>query len=295
MQINTIMVVGAGFMGAGIAQVGAQAGYEILLYDISPAAVEKGIGLTQKNLSKNVEKGKLTQEAMDAALALIKPSTTLDDGAKADLIIEAVYENLALKKEIFSTLDAVCQPHCIMASNTSTIPITQLAAAVKNPANFMGMHFFSPVPVMKLCELIRAMKTSDETLKAVSEVAEKMGKITVISKDSPGFIVNRINYALRQEVYRCLEEGVASVEDIDKAMKFGLNHPMGPFELNDFVGLDVGYNGMNTLYNSFKDHKWAPSLTLEKLVLAGDLGRKTGKGWYDYSTGEKKPRSDIKF
>lgn len=295
MQVKTIMVVGAGFMGSGIAQVGAQAGYEVLLYDISAEAVQKGIALANKNLTRNVEKGRITEDAKNNALALIKESTSLDDGAKADLIIEAVFENLELKKDIFSKLDAVCKPECIMCSNTSTIPITQLASAVKNPENFMGMHFFSPVPVMKLCELIRAMKTSDETLATVTEVAEKMGKITVISKDSPGFIVNRINYALRQEVYRCLEEGVASVEDIDKAMKFGLNHPMGPFELNDFVGLDVGYNGMTTLYNSFRDPKWAPSLTLEKLVLAGDLGRKTGKGWYDYSTGEKKPRTDVKF
>lgn len=295
MTVKSIFVVGAGFMGAGIAQVGAQAGYEMVLYDIAPAAVEKGIAGVKKLLSKKVEKATMTQEALDGVMALIKPSTSLDDAANADLVIEAVYENAALKKEIFSKLDAICKPECIMATNTSSIPITSLATAVKNQANFIGMHFFSPVPVMKLCELIRAIKTSDETINTVAEVAQKMGKVTVVAKDVPGFIVNRINSAMRCEAYKCLEEGVATVEDIDKAMKNGANLPMGPFELADFVGLDVNYSVLSTLYAGYKDAKFAPNLTLEKLVTAGDLGRKTGKGWYDYTSGERKPRTDVKF
>ncbi len=295
MAVKTIMVVGAGFMGSGIAQVGAEAGYDIMLYDIAPEMVEKGIATAKKFLSKSVEKGKLTEEAMNAALAHIHPSTSLDDGAKADFVIEAVFENAELKKEIFTKLDGICPPHCFLASNTSSIPITRLAAATKRPDKFIGMHFFSPVPVMRLCEIIRGIKTSDETLEVTRKIATDMKKETVVSKDVPGFIVNRINAALRQEVYRVMEEGVATVEDIDKALKFGLNHPMGPFELGDFVGLDVGYNVIKTLYEAYKDPKWAPNLTLEKLVLSGDYGRKTGKGWYDYTSGEKKPRTDVKF
>ncbi|PKM76446.1 MAG: 3-hydroxybutyryl-CoA dehydrogenase [Firmicutes bacterium HGW-Firmicutes-15] len=295
MEIKSIFVVGAGFMGAGIAQVGAQAGYEMYLFDIAPAAVEKGIGGIKKLLSKKVEKGTMTQEALDGTMALIKASTSLDDAANVDLVIEAVYENADLKKDIFSKLDAICKPDCILATNTSSIPITSIAAAVKRTDKFIGMHFFSPVPVMRLCEIIRAIKTSDETIEVVAEVAQKMGKVTVVAKDVPGFIVNRINSALRCEAYKCMEEGVASIEDIDKAMKAGANHPMGPFELADFVGLDVNYSVLSTLYAGYKDSKFAPNLTLEKLVIAGDLGRKTGKGWYDYTSGEKKPRTDVKF
>ncbi|MDR1159314.1 MAG: 3-hydroxyacyl-CoA dehydrogenase family protein [Syntrophomonadaceae bacterium] len=295
MAIKTIFVVGAGFMGAGIAQVGAQAGYEMLLYDISTEAVDKGVNTAKKNLGRNVEKGKLTQEAMDKALSLIKPSTSLNDGAKADLIIEAVFENLDVKNEIFSTLDGICPPSTLFATNTSSIPISTIANSVKRKDKFIGMHFFSPVPVMRLCELINSINTSAETYKAVEEVAQKMGKETVKAKDVPGFIVNRINAALRQECYRCMEEGVATPQDIDKALKAGLNHPMGPFELGDFVGLDIGYNVINTLYNAYKEPKWAPNLTLEKLVKAGDYGRKTGKGWYDYTSGERKPRTDVNF
>lgn len=295
MAVKSIFVVGAGFMGAGIAQVGAQAGYEMVLYDISAAAVEKGIAGVKKLLAKKVEKGSMTQEALDGTMALIKASSSLDDAANADLVIEAVYENFELKKDIFSKLDAICKPECIMATNTSSIPITKLSTAVKDQSKYIGMHFFSPVPVMKLCEIIRAIKTSDETVQVVAEVAQKMGKVTVVAKDVPGFIVNRINSAMRCEAYRCLEEGVATVEDIDKAMKNGANLPMGPFELADFVGLDVNYSVLSTLYAGYKDAKFAPNLTLEKLVTAGDLGRKTGKGWYDYTSGERKPRTDVKF
>ncbi len=295
MEVKTIMIVGAGFMGAGIAQVAAQAGYKVRLYDISEAAVEKGIAGIKKILGKNLGKGKITQAALDAALALIVPSTKLEDAKDCEMAIEAVFENFELKKDIFEKLDAICPPEAILATNTSSIPITKIAAAVKRPDKFIGMHFFSPVPVMKLCEIIRGIKTSDDSVKVTTEVAEKMGKVTVISKDVPGFIVNRINAAFRNEAYRCMEEGVATIEDIDKAIKFGLNHPMGPFELADFVGLDVGFNVASTLYAGYKDSRFAPNATLEKLNISGDLGRKTGKGWYDYSSGEKKPRTDVKF
>jgi 3-hydroxybutyryl-CoA dehydrogenase len=232
---------------------------------------------------------------MNAALARISKSTNLDDASQVDLVIEAVFENYEVKKDIMQKLDAVCKPECILASNTSSIPITQLAATVKRPDKFIGMHFFSPVPVMKLVELISGIKTTEETVIAVEEVAAKMGKTTVRVKDVPGFLVNRINNAFRQEAYKCLEEGVATPEDIDKALKMGLNHPMGPFELADYVGLDIGYSIINTLYAGYKDNKWCPNMTLEKLVISGDLGRKTGKGWYDYTSGEKKARTDVKF
>lgn len=295
MAVSEIMVVGAGFMGAGIAQVGAQAGYSIKLYDISQEAVDKGIASIDKILGKNVDKGKLTQADKDAIMARITPSLSLEDAKNSDIVIEAVLENADLKKNIFQQLDAICKPECVLATNTSSIPITQIAAAVKRADKFIGMHFFSPVPVMKLCEIIRGIKTSDETVAITTEVAQNMKKETVIAKDVPGFIVNRINNALRAEAFKCLSEGVASLEDIDKALKFGLNHPMGPFELSDFVGLDVAFSVVSTLYAGYKDPKWAPNMNLEKLVISGDLGRKTGKGWYDYTTGEKKPRTDVKF
>lgn len=295
MAVKEIMVVGAGFMGAGIAQVGAQAGYTIRLWDINQEAIDKGIASINKNLSRNVEKGRITSEAKDAITARIISTLNLEDAKDADLAIEAVLEDLELKKEIFQRLDAICKAECILATNTSSIPITTIAAAVERPDKFIGMHFFSPVPVMKLCEIIRGIKTSDETVATTVEIAQNMKKETVVSKDVPGFIVNRINNALRCEAYKCLKEGVASVEDIDKALKFGLNHPMGPFELADFVGLDVGYAVVSTLYDGYKDAKWAPDMNLEKLVIAGDLGRKTGKGWYDYTSGEKKSRTDVRF
>jgi 3-hydroxybutyryl-CoA dehydrogenase len=295
MEVKSIMVVGAGFMGAGIAQVAAQAGYKVHLYDIAPAAVEKGIAGIKKILGKNVDKGKLAQADMDAALAHIISSTKLEDAQDCELVIEAVFENFELKKEIFQKLDEICKPEAVLATNTSSIPITKIAAAVKRPDKFIGMHFFSPVPVMKLCEIIRGIKTSDDAVQITMEAAQKMGKVTVISKDVPGFIVNRINAAFRNEAYRCMEEGVATIEDIDKAIKAGLNHPMGPFELADFVGLDVGFNVASTLYAGYKDARFAPNATLEKLNISGDLGRKTGKGWYDYTSGERKPRTDVKF
>jgi 3-hydroxybutyryl-CoA dehydrogenase len=295
MEIKKIMVVGAGFMGSGIAQVMAQAGHEVVLRDLTDAFVAKGMGAIAKNLAGSVAKGKLSEADKEAITKRIKPTTELSFAKACDLIIEAIIEKKEAKMDLFRELEGICPPHTIFASNTSSIPITELAAATKRPDKFAGMHFFSPVPVMKLVEIIRGLKTSETTIQVIKEVTERLGKVGVLVKDGPGFLVNRINAALRNEVYSCLAEGVATIEDIDKAMKSGLGHPMGPFELQDFVGLDIGLAVMETLWENFKDPKWAPSLLLKKLVASGDLGRKTGKGWYDYTSGEKKTRTDINF
>jgi len=289
------MVVGAGLMGGGIAQVASQNGYGVILNDTADALVEKGLKAIQKNLDNQVKKERMTAAQKDETLERIKKSTRLEDGKDADFIIEAVFENLEVKKAVFQKLDTLCREETVFASNTSSIPITSLATATRRPDRFIGMHFFSPVPVMRLVEVICALKTSEDTIKTTEAVAAKMKKETVRVKDVPGFLVNRVNAAFRAEVYNCLLEGVASLEDIDKAVKLGLNNPMGPFELNDAVGLDIGLNVFKTLYEGYKDPKFRPFLILEKLVQSGDLGKKTGKGWYDYTSGEKKPRTDVKF
>ena len=239
-EVKKIMVVGAGLMGGGIAQVAARNGISVVLNDVSDELVDRGLGTIAKLLDGQVKKEKITAAERDETLARIGKSTNLEDAASADFVIEAAYENLEVKKGIFGTLDAVCGPEVILASNTSSIPITTLAAATHRPDKFIGMHFFSPVPVMRLVEVIRALKTSEETTKATEALAARMKKETVRVKDVPGFLVNRVNAAFRAECYRCLQEGVASIEDIDKAIKLGLNHPMGPFELGDFVGLEIG-------------------------------------------------------
>ncbi|MFH0788718.1 MAG: 3-hydroxyacyl-CoA dehydrogenase NAD-binding domain-containing protein [Pseudomonadota bacterium] len=295
METKKIMVVGAGLMGAGIAQVAAQNGYEVILNDMAPEFVEKGFQAITKSLEGQVKKEKMTAAQKEAALGRINQSVNLEDAKKADFVIEAVYENFEIKKALFRNLDDLCREEVVFASNTSSIPITSLATATKRPDRFIGMHFFSPVPVMRLVEIIRALKTSEETTKITETIAARMKKETVRVKDVPGFLINRINAAFRAEAYNCLLEGVASIEDIDKAVRMGLNHPMGPFELGDFVGLEIGLNVFKTLYEGYKDPKFRPALILEKLVQSGDLGRKTGKGWYDYTSGEKKPRTDINF
>jgi 3-hydroxybutyryl-CoA dehydrogenase len=295
MEIKKIMVVGAGLMGGGIAQVAAQNGYEVLLNDTTPELVDKGFNNLSKILEGRVKKEKMTAVQKNEVLSRIQKSTHIEDAQAADFIIEAVFENFEVKKSIFQKLDGICRDEVIFASNTSSIPITSLATTVKRPDKVIGMHFFSPVPAMRLVEVIRALKTSEETTQITEAVAARMKKESIRVKDVPGFLVNRVNAAFRNEVYACLQEGVASLEDIDKAIKLGLNHPMGPFELGDFVGLEIGLNVFKTLYEGYKDPKFRPALILEKLVQSGDLGRKTGKGWYDYTTGEQKPRKDINF
>jgi len=239
-EIKKIIVVGAGFMGSGIAQVMAMAGFEVMLNDISDEFVRKGLAAVEKNLTGGVAKGKLTESEKSGALENIATTTTLDPAETCDLVIEAIIENKQEKMNLFRKLDEICPRDVIFASNTSSIPITELATATKRPDKFVGMHFFSPVPVMKLVEIIKGLKTADATAQVIKNLTDRIGKVGVLVKDGPGFLVNRINMALRNEVYNCLAEGVASLEDIDKAMKFGLGHPMGPFELQDFVGLDVG-------------------------------------------------------
>ena len=293
MEIKRIMVVGAGFMGSGIAQVMAAAGYEVVLMDVAAGFVRKGMAAIEKNLAGGVAKGKLAEADKTATLGRIIVTTELAPAKDCDLVIEAIIENKQAKMDLYRQLEEICPPHVLFASNTSSIPITELATATKRPDRFAGMHFFSPVPVMKLVEIIRGLKTADATVQVIRELTERIGKVGVFVKDGPGFLVNRVNAALRNEVYNCLAEGVATIEDIDKALKFGLGHPMGPFELGDFVGLDIGLAVAETLWENFKDPKWRPALTLRKLVASGDLGRKTGKGWYDYTRGEKQPRTDI--
>ena len=293
MEIKRIMVVGAGFMGSGIAQVMAAAGYDVVLMDIADGFVRKGVAAIEKNLAGSVAKGKLAEADKTATLGRIIATTELTPARDCDLVIEAIIENKQAKMDLYRQLEEICPPHVFFASNTSSIPITELATATKRPDRFAGMHFFSPVPVMKLVEIIRGLKTADATVQVIQELTDRIGKVGVLVKDGPGFLVNRVNAALRNEVYNCLAEGVATIEDIDKALKFGLGHPMGPFELGDFVGLDIGLAVAETLWDNFKDPKWRPALSLRKLVASGDLGRKTGKGWYDYTSGEKKPRTDI--
>ncbi len=293
MEIKRIMVIGAGFMGSGIAQVMAAAGYDVALRDITEEFTRNGVAVIEKNLAGSVAKGKITEADKAATLGRIIATTELTSAKDCDLVIEAIIENKQVKMDLYRQLEEICPPHVLFVSNTSSIPITELATATKRPDRFAGMHFFSPVPVMKLVEIIQGLKTADGTVQTIKEITDRIGKVGVFVKDGPGFLVNRVNAALRNEVYNCLAEGVATIEDIDKALKYGLGHPMGPFELGDFVGLDIGLAVAETLWENFKDPKWRPALSLRKLVASGDLGRKTGKGWYDYTGGEKKPRTDI--
>ncbi|MGL5512940.1 MAG: 3-hydroxyacyl-CoA dehydrogenase family protein [Sporomusa sp.] len=295
MNIKTIMVLGSGFMGAGIAQVSAAAGFRVLIWDIKEELVCAAMTKMEQALAGRVSKGKLTEEAKTALLGRITATTSLDAAKDADIVIEAVIENKEIKSNIFRQCDAICPAHTIFASNTSAIPISFLAHSTTREDRFIGTHFFSPVPVMKLVEIVKGLKTSPETCAITKNYIEAIGKVGVIVKDAPGFLINRIMHAFRQEVLVCMEEGVASIEDIDTAVKLGLGHPLGPFELNDFAGLDIGAATIETLYESFKDPKWRPNLTMKKIVASGDLGRKTGKGWYDYTSGEKKTRTDVNF
>ncbi len=295
MEIKTIMVIGSGLMGGGIAQVAAQAGYNVIMNDVKMEFIDRGFNNIAGFLDRQVKKGKITEADKETTLGRIDKAVEFDAAKKADFVIEAAFENEEVKKGIFHQLDAICRENVIFASNTSSIPITTLAAATQRPDRFIGMHFFSPVPVMRLVEVIPGLKTSEQTVKMTREIATKVGKETVRVKDVPGFLVNRCNAAFRAECFKCLLEGVASLEDIDKAIKLGLNHPLGPFELADLVGVEIGYSVFKTLYEGYKDPKFAPFLVLEKLVISGDYGKKTGKGWYDYTSGEKKPRTDITF
>ncbi|MGI6421208.1 MAG: 3-hydroxybutyryl-CoA dehydrogenase [Syntrophomonadaceae bacterium] len=282
MEIKKVMVIGAGQMGGGIAQVSAQTGWETVQYDITMELVNKGIAVMDKNLSRNVSKGKMSEDEKAAILGRIKPSVSLEDAADCDLIIEAIVENFAIKEKVFKELDRIAPPHAILASNTSSLPITQIAAVTKRPDKVIGMHFMNPVPVMKLVEVIRGLATTDEVYKIVEDASIKMGKVPVWCKDVPGFVSNRVLQVMINEALWELYEGVAPAENIDNIMKLGMNHPMGPCELADLIGLDTILSILNVMYDGYGDPKYRPSPLLKQYVNAGWLGRKTGKGIFEY-------------
>ena len=282
-NITTVGVCGAGSMGAGIAQVAAQAGFQVRVVDVSEAVWARAEKTIATSLGRMVKKEIFNEEQMKEILGRISFSTDVASLADAPLIIEAVFEDLGVKKELFNKLDAVTDGKAIYATNTSSIAITEMAALVKNPANFVGMHFFNPVPMMKLVEIIPALQTVAATTELALAFAKKIGKTTITCKDTPGFVVNRLFVPYILDAVRLLEEGVASAEDIDTAMKLGCGMPMGPLEFQDFAGADIGYHVGNIFYEYMKEPRFAPPGLLRKMIKAGYLGRKTGKGFYDYS------------
>lgn len=283
MTIKRIGVIGAGMMGGGIAHVAAMSGYEVILCDIEQRFVEGAVKRAADLMDKHIAKQKMTVEDKNAILKRIITTTNIEDFTDVDFVLEAIIEDLEIKKKLFAQLDTICKADTVFATNTSSMSITALAAATSRPEKFVGMHFFNPAQIMKLVEVIRGYKTSDETMQIVIGIAKAMGKSTVeCKKDTPGFIVNRILFAQFFEAARMLEEGVATVQDIDTAVTLGLNYPMGPFTLMDFGGIDLGIQVGDYFYNETKDSKWNPPHTLKALVKAGRTGKKAGAGWYDY-------------
>ncbi|MBI3454565.1 MAG: FAD-dependent monooxygenase [Candidatus Rokubacteria bacterium] len=284
MAISKVGVVGCGLMGAGIAQVTAQAGVRTTVVEATQELLDRGLGAIRRSLDSLTEKGRLDARERDAAWGRITGTVRLEDLRDADLVIEAITENAALKKETFGRLDRICPPHALFASNTSSCTITELAAATKRPAQVLGLHFFNPAPVMKLVEVVRTILTSEETVKAASGFVQALGKTPVATQDTTGFIVNRLLVPYLLEAIRLLEAGIASKEDIDQAMKLGCGYPMGPFTLLDLVGLDTTLYVAEVMFQEFREPRFATPPLLRRMVLAGHLGRKSGKGFYDYSS-----------
>jgi 3-hydroxybutyryl-CoA dehydrogenase len=284
MEIKKIGVVGAGTMGNGITQISSQIGCDVVMMDIEMRFVEGGMTSIDKFLSKSVEKGKMTSGEKDAVIGRIKGTTDMADLKDVDFVIEAVIEDVELKKRVFRTLDELVRPEVILATNTSSMSITEIAASTSRPDKVCGMHFFNPAPIMRLVEIIRGYATSDESVTIAEELAKKMGKVTVeVKKDSPGFIVNRIMIPHMIEAIKMVEEGIATIEDVDTAVKNGLNYPMGPFELMDLTGIDIAYFVTEYFYKELnKESKWVAPNLLKTMIRAGNLGRKTGSGWYSY-------------
>jgi 3-hydroxybutyryl-CoA dehydrogenase len=282
MEIKKVGVVGCGLMGSGIAEVCTRSGYPVVVAEVNQELLDKGLARVRSSMETGLKRGKLTQEEMETALGRLQGTTNLGDFSDCDLVIEAVVENLEEKRKVFATLDSVCPPHAILSSNTSCLSITDMAAVTRRPAQVIGTHFFNPVPVMRLVEVVTTILSSEETVNNARKFCESLGKTVVMAKDAPGFIVNRLFVPFALEAIRVLESGLATKEDIDQAVVLGLNHPMGPLTLSDFVGIDTLLFVANAMYEEFKDPKFAPPPLLRKMVVAGHFGRKTGKGFYDY-------------
>jgi 3-hydroxybutyryl-CoA dehydrogenase len=278
-----LAVIGAGLMGGGIAQVAAQAGWEVILRDLNDEAVQRGLAGIRRSLDRFASKGAIGADEVEAALGRITPATDLDAAADADIVVEAVFERLEIKQDVFRELDRICKDDTVLATNTSAIPVTQIAAATSRPERVVGMHFFSPVPMMKLCELVRGYKTSDDTLARARAFAEEIGKTCiVVNRDIAGFVTTRLICALVVEAVKLVESGVVSAEDLDIACKLGFGHPMGPLATTDLTGVDVLVHATSNIYRDTADEKFFPPELLARMVTAGDLGRKTGRGFYEY-------------